>query len=418
MLDLKTINAVLDELEQEKGIPREKIIEAIEMALASAYKKEYGKKGQIIRAKSDLNSGKTEFSQVKIVVDESMLKPEIEEGEEEEIVEETEGEDTKVRFNPEQHIMIEDAQRIKKGVALNDEIIFPLEEKDDFGRIAAQTAKQTIIQKIREAEKSSVFKEFGSKEGDIISGTVQRIERGNIFVDLGRATGILPYEEQIRSERYKQGERVRAYLYSVEESPKGVFLKLSRTHPQFLYKLFEIEAPEIASGIVEIKGIVREAGSRSKVAAYSNDEHIDPIGSLVGQRGVRVSTIMSELGGEKIDIIEWSEDPQKYIEDALSPAKIMSIILNEDEKTATVEVSEDQQSLAIGKGGQNVRLAAKLTGWKIDIKGVGGVDLEKRERKQPEETKKVEETPKSEDAETTNTEKVAETTQEIEKTEE
>src|SRR3989338_4405447 len=389
MLDLKTIHAVLDQLEQEKGIPREKVFEAIEMALASAYKKEYGKKGQIIRADFDIESGKTEFSQIKVVVDESMLKPENDEEEEEE--ENTdESEDTRVRFNAEQHIMIEDARRIKKDVELEEEIVFPLESKDDFGRIAAQTAKQTIIQKIREAEKSSVFQEFGSKEGDIIGGTVQRIERGNIFVDLGRATGILPFEEQIRSERYKQGERIRAYLYSVEESPKGVFLKMSRSHPQFLRKLFEMEVPEIAGGIVEIKAIVREAGSRSKVAVHSNDEHIDPIGSLVGQRGVRVSTVMSELSGEKIDIIEWSEDPKKFIEDALSPAKIMAISLNDDEKTAIVEVSDDQQSLAIGKGGQNVRLAAKLTGWKIDIKGAGGANLEKRAKKEEPATEEIE----------------------------
>jgi len=367
MFDLKTIHTVLDQMEQEKGIPREKILEAIEMSLASAYKKEYGKKGQIVRADFDLDSGKVEFSQVKIVVDESMIKPELEEGEEEN-KEEIAEDDTRIRFNPEQHIMIEDAKRIKKDVELEDEVVFPLESKSDFGRIAAQTAKQTIIQKIREAEKVSVSKEYEGKQGDIISGTVQRIERGNIFVDMGRATGILPFEEQIRGERYKQGERIRAYLYSVEETSKGVFLKLSRTHPQFLHKLFEIESPEIASGIVEIKGIVREAGSRSKVSAYSTDEHIDPIGSLVGQRGVRVSTIMSELGGEKIDIIEWSDDIKKYIEDSLSPAKILGIEIDEDSKIATVEVAEDQQSLAIGKGGQNVRLAAKLTGWKIDIK--------------------------------------------------
>ena len=368
------------------------------MALASAYKKEYGKKGQIIRADFDIESGKTEFSQIKVVVDESMLKPENDEDEEED--ENTdESEDTRVRFNAEQHIMIEDARRIKKDVELEEEIVFPLESKDDFGRIAAQTAKQTIIQKIREAEKSSVFQEFGSKEGDIIGGTVQRIERGNIFVDLGRATGILPFEEQIRSERYKQGERIRAYLYSVEESPKGVFLKMSRSHPQFLRKLFEMEVPEIAGGIVEIKAIVREAGSRSKVAVHSNDEHIDPIGSLVGQRGVRVSTVMSELSGEKIDIIEWSEDPKKFIEDALSPAKIMAISLNDDEKTAIVEVSDDQQSLAIGKGGQNVRLAAKLTGWKIDIKGAGGANLEKRAKKEEPATEEIENEDKETDCE-------------------
>ena len=365
MFDLKVIHSVLDQLEQEKGISKESSIETIESALASAYKKEYGKRGQIIKAKFDINTGDTSFSQIKIVVDETKVKMEDE-------MEENEG-DERIRFNPEHHILIEDAQKIKKDANLDEEIIFPLESKSDFGRIAAQTAKQTIIQKIREAERGSVSKEFGGKQGEIVNGVVQRTERGNIFVDLKRATGILPYSEQIPSERYQPGERIRAYLSLVEETSRGIFLRLSRAHPQFLYKLFETEVPEIANKTVEIKNIVREAGSRSKIAVYSNDENIDPIGSLVGQRGVRVSTVMSELGGEKIDIIEWSEDPKKFITEALSPARILSIKLEEgEEKKAIAEVSEDQQSLAIGKGGQNVRLAAKLTGWKIDIKGVGG----------------------------------------------
>jgi N utilization substance protein A len=212
--------------------------------------------------------------------------------------------------------------------------------------------------------------EYGQKEGEIVSGTVQRIERGTLFIDMGRALGVIPYEEQIPSEHYKQGERVRAYLYAVEETPKGILLKLSRSHPKFLAKLFEIEAPEIAQGVVEVKSVAREAGSRSKIAVFSKDSHIDPIGSLVGQRGVRVSTVMSELGGEKIDIIEWSEDPSKFITEALSPARIVEIALFKEEARAVVKVTEDQQSLAIGKGGQNVRLAAKLTGWKIDIQPV------------------------------------------------
>jgi N utilization substance protein A len=273
-------------------------------------------------------------------------------------------------FNPEHHIMIDDARRIKKNVTLGEEMIFPLESQDDYSRIAAQTAKQVIMQKIREAEKVSVLGEYGKREGEIVSGTVQRVERGNIFIDMGRATGLLPYEEQIPGERFGQGERVRAYLYRVEESGKGVFLRLSRSHPKFLEKLFEAEAPEIANGTVTIKSVAREAGSRTKIAVSSVDSHIDPVGSMVGQRGVRVSTVMSELGGEKIDIIEWNEDPKKFIEDALSPAKILEVKVNEAEKQATVTVSEDQQSLAIGKGGQNVRLAAKLTGWKIDIQSV------------------------------------------------
>ncbi len=386
MFDLKVIHSVLDQLEQEKGISKASSIETIESALASAYKKEYGKRGQIIRANFDIETGKTDFFQIKIVVDETIAKTEEEIDEEKDVDTKEESEqDERVRFNPEHHIMIEDAQKIKKNAILEEEIVFPLEPKSDFGRIAAQTAKQTIIQKIREAERGSISKEFGGKQGEIVSGIVQRIERGNIFVDLKRATGILPYSEQIPSERYKAGERIRAYLSLVEETSRGIFLRLSRSHPQFLYKLFETEVPEVSNQIVEIKNIVREAGSRSKIAVFSKDENIDPIGSLVGQRGVRVSTVMSELGGEKIDIIEWSEDPKKFITEALSPARILGIELIEDEKKALVEVSEDQQSLAIGKGGQNVRLAAKLTGWKIDIKGVNdGNDESDEETKETE----------------------------------
>lgn len=360
MFDLKVIHSVLQQLEEERGIAKEKILEAIEMALATAYKKEYGEKGQIIRAKFDINSGKTEFYQVKIVVDKTkvVLDPE------NEVLAD---DDEKDIFNPEHHILIEDARKIKKDAQLEEEMIFPLEAKDDYGRIASQTAKQVIIQKIREAEKSAVLNEYGKREGEIVSGTVQRMERGSIFVDMGRATGMLSYEDQIPGERYGQGERIRAYLYRVEETPKGIFLRLSRSHPQFLTKLFEVEAPEIANGIVEVKAVAREAGSRTKIAVKSNDTQVDPVGSMVGQRGVRVSTVMSELGGEKIDIIEWSDDAKKFIEDALSPAKVLNVDINETEKAAKVEVAEDQQSLAIGKGGQNVRLAAKLTGWKIDI---------------------------------------------------
>ncbi|OHA15694.1 MAG: transcription termination factor NusA [Candidatus Taylorbacteria bacterium RIFCSPLOWO2_02_FULL_43_11] len=367
LFDLKVINSVLDQLEEERGIPRSRVLEAIEAAIATAYKKEYGKKGQIVRAKFDVSSGATEFYQVKIVVDDTKVIVK-EEGEEIERA----PEDDRIFYNPEHHILIEDARKIKKDAVLEDEIIFPLENKGDFGRIAAQTAKQVIIQKIREAEKLSVVAEYGQREGEIVSGTVQRVERGNIFVDMGRATGILPFEEQIPGEHFRQGERVRAYLFRVEESPRGVFLKLSRSHPKFIYELFKIEAPEVSNGVVEIKAIAREPGSRSKVAVFSNDEHIDPVGSLVGQRGVRVSTVMSELGGEKIDIIEWSAESSKFIADSVSPAKALEVKVDENEHKATVIVSEDQQSLAIGKGGQNVRLAAKLTGWKIDIRSVQG----------------------------------------------
>lgn len=391
MFDLKVINSVLAEMEEERGIPRAKMMEAIEQALATAYKKEFGKRGQIVRAHFDIATGTTNFEQVKIVVDESMLKPEDEVVEEEvpehhhrEREEEVAipSEERKVRFDPEKHIMIETARLIKKDVVLGEELVFPLEPKDDFGRIAAQTAKQVIIQKVREAEKDAALSEFGQKEGDIVIGHVQRFERGNLYVDLGRITAIMPYDEQIPGERFRPGERLRALLLSVEETPRGVFLKLSRSHPDFLAALFAIEAPELQSGAVEIKAIAREAGSRSKIAVASRDQHLDPVGSLVGQRGVRVSTVMSELGGEKIDIIEWSADPAEFIEDALSPARVLKVEIkevpdpeNNKHGHATVEVASDQQSLAIGRGGQNVRLAAKLTGWKIDIVSQKGEEL-------------------------------------------
>jgi transcription termination/antitermination protein NusA len=374
MFDLKVINAVLEEMEQERGIARVKMIDAIEQSLATAYKKEFGKKGQIITCKFDLGSGTTIFSQIKIVVDESMLKPEPEEGEVVEENEEVADTDAKVRFDDEKHIMISTAHMIKKDVQLGEELIFPLEPKDDFGRIAAQTAKQVIVQKIREAEKEAAMVEFGQKAGDIIVGHVQRFERGNLYVDLGRVTALMPYDEQIPGERFKPGERVRAILLAVEETSRGIFLKLSRSHADFLAGLFAIEAPELQNGAVEVKAVAREAGARSKIAVFAHDTHIDPVGSLVGQRGVRVSTVMSELGGEKIDIIEWSADPASFIEDALSPAEVIKVKIISEPNEATgerghamAEVTSDQQSLAIGRGGQNVRLAAKLTGWKIDI---------------------------------------------------
>ncbi len=367
MFDLKVIHSVLDQLEEERGIPRERIIEAIEMALATAYKKEHGRKDQFIRAHFDVATGKTEFFQVKNVVGEDQIVET-----KEELPENPAPGEEKVIFNEERHMIVDDAKLIKKDVKVGDEIVFDLEYKDDFGRIAAQTAKQVIIQKIREAEKTSVLAEFGKKEGEIVSGTVQRVERGNVFIDLGRAIGMLPYEEQIPHEHYKQGERLRMILLRVEETPRGVFVRLSRSHPQFLAELFKIEVPEIVAGTIEVKSIAREAGARAKIAVHSTDEHIDPIGSMVGQRGVRVLTVMSELGNsEKIDIIEWNENPTQYIEDALSPAKVISVEVDEENKTAKVKVAEDQQSLAIGKGGQNVRLAAKLTGWRIDIQSSG-----------------------------------------------
>ncbi|MBP6865933.1 MAG: transcription termination/antitermination protein NusA [Candidatus Pacebacteria bacterium] len=367
MLDIKAFKTALEQLETERKIPKEKILDAIEQAMAAAYKKDYGKKGQIVRAKFDLETGKTDFFQVKIVVDDTIAR--IDEDDSDLPSEDLVEGDERVRFNSEHHILLEDAKKIKKDAELNDEIIFPLEEKDDYGRIAAQTAKQVIIQRIREAERTSVMDEYGDKEGQIISGIVQKVERGNVYVDFNRATGVLSVEEQIPGEYFTRGQRIRAYLYLVEDSPRGINLRLSRTHPKFVEKLFAVEAPEIENGIVEIKSVAREAGARTKIAVFSNDEHIDPVGSCVGQKGTRVNTITQELGGEKIDIIPWSEDPKVYVSNSLSPAKVNSIEIIEKEHKAVIEVSEDQLSLAIGKGGQNVRLAAKLTGWRIDIKG-------------------------------------------------
>lgn len=364
--DLKTMNLVITQLADERGIPRDKMLEAVEMALATAYKREFGKREQVVKAHFNSESGDVDFYQIKTVVDDSTVRM----TEEDERIGE-DGEPLQL-FNDEKHIMLGDAGRIKRGAVLGDEIIFPLEKRTDFGRIAAQTAKQVIMQKIREAERASVVEEFGGKEGDIVNGIVQRIERGNLYIDLGRATGIMPFHEQIPGERYRPGERIRAYLFSVEEGMRGVYLRLSRAHPEFLKKLFEMEVPEIQQGIVVIKALAREAGGRTKIAVASTDTRIDPVGTLVGQRGVRVNTVMSELGGERIDIMEYSENPVRFIEDALSPAQALTVTLNEDEHRATVEVTADQQSLAIGRGGQNVRLAAKLTGWAIDIRPVGG----------------------------------------------
>lgn len=372
-MDLKALQAALQQLETEKGVSKDKIILTIEDALSAAYKKDFGKKGQIVHAKFDPENGEMSFAQVKYVVDESMLKTDEESDDEPaEETETKEGEARKIRFNPEHHIMLEEARKIKKNAKSGDEITFPLETKENFGMIAAQTAKQVIIQRIREAEKESIYGEFKKRQGEIISGIVQRMEGGNVFVDLGRATAILPREEQIRGERYRIGERTRALLFLVEETHRGINLFLSRSHPKFIAKLFELEIPEIASGAVEIKNIAREAGSRSKIAVVSKQDGIDPVGSCVGQKGVRISTIISELGGEKIDIIEWSNNPEDLIGNALSPAKIIEVKVNEKTREAEVTVDEDQLSLAIGKMGQNVRLAAKITGWKIDIKSKAG----------------------------------------------
>ncbi|HEY4521638.1 MAG TPA: transcription termination factor NusA [Candidatus Paceibacterota bacterium] len=399
MLDLKNLNSALEQLAEDKGIEKEKILETIEMALAAAYKKDYGKKTQIVRAEFDIKTGKAKFWQVKLVVDETMIKTEEEIAEEEAarekiteelksegreareaareaIMDEAEtgpdGEIKKVRFNPERHVMLDEAKKIKKSVKPGDELTFPLETKDDYGRIAAQTAKQVILQKLREEERDSIYEEYATRQGEVISALVQRVEGRLVFLDLGRSIGILPPEEQVRGERYRQNERIKVLVLSVEKTPKGPSIRLSRSHPILVKKLFEIEVPEIASGVVEIKNIAREPGSRTKIAVVSNEEGIDPVGSCVGQKGIRVSTVIAELGGEKIDIVPWNDNSEKFIESSLSPAKILEVDVDKESGVAKVTVAEDQLSLAIGKGGQNVRLAAKLTGFKIDIRSRDG----------------------------------------------
>lgn len=375
-MDTQSFNAAIEQICEEKGISKEKVIETIEMAIAAAYKKDYGHKGQNIRAEFDLKTGKVKMYQIKLVVDESMIKSEeeiakeiAEKGEVREIEErETmDGEIRKVRFNPDKHEMLDEAKKIDKKLKSGDELRLAIETHHDFGRIAAQTAKQVIIQRIREAEREAVYDEFKGKEGQVISGVVQRLERGAVFVDIGRTIGVLFPEEQIQGEYYRPGQRLRFLVLEVQKDAKGSGVLLSRSHPKMISQLFELEVPEIASGSVEIKSIAREAGSRSKIAVASTEEGIDPIGSCVGQKGTRVQAVINELGGEKIDIIEWSQDAGKFIANSLAPAKVLNTDIDEAHKLARVQVPEEQLSLAIGKRGQNVRLAARLTGWKIDV---------------------------------------------------
>ncbi|TAK96560.1 transcription termination/antitermination protein NusA [Patescibacteria group bacterium] len=381
---LGEFGSAIAQIADEKGISKDKVIETIEAALAAAYKKDYGKKGQHIRAEFGEVVGDTKFFKVLEVVDETTREfPTPEEMEAEPVepkekrsrrdeAEESAGIEGEVRiprFNPERDILVADANKIKKGSKVGDVLEIELESKKDYGRIAAQTAKQVIIQKIREAERDAMFKEYKEKEGEVLNGVVQRIEGRNVFVDLGKSVGILFPSEQIESERYNIGQRIKVFLARVEADPKGPGITLSRTHPDIVRKLFELEVPEIFAGTVEIKSLAREAGSRTKIAVTSKEEGIDPIGSCVGQKGTRVQAVIDELGGEKIDIIEWNEDARRFIGSALSPAKVLSVELDEAQQRSTVKVPEDQLSLAIGRQGQNVRLAAKLTGWKIDVVG-------------------------------------------------
>jgi N utilization substance protein A len=361
------------QIADEKGLSKERVLEVVEAALAAAYKKDYGKKGQVIRSHFDDVAKDASFFLVKEVVDETTR----EFVEEEEVAEEGahEGgreeyvvEEGKLpRFNRERDIILADAKKLKKGVKIGEIIEMQLESQDSFGRVAAQTAKQVIIQRIREAERETMFEEYKEKEGQVVNGIVQRVEGRNVFVDLGKSVGVLFPSEQIEGENYRVGQHLKVFLVRVESDTKGPGLLLSRTHPTMVEHLFTLEVPEIFTGTVQIKAISREAGSRTKIAVATTEEGVDPIGSCVGQKGTRVQAIIDELGGEKIDIIEWSEDTMKFISAALSPAKVLGVELFSDEMRAVVTVPHDQLSLAIGKRGQNVRLAAKLTGWKLDV---------------------------------------------------
>jgi N utilization substance protein A len=377
----------------EKNISIERVIEAIEIALAAAFRKDFGKLGQNIKVNFDTNTGNIKVFDIKTVVDACEFE-ETEESEEKKIeTEQTKEESKKKKFNSRTDIVLEDAKKIKKDVKIGDEIKTELEISHDFGRIAAQTAKQVIIQNLREMERESLCDEYKDKEGKVLVGVVQRFEGRNIIIDLGHAIGLLFPEEQIPFERYNIGQRVKVFILSVEKETKGPKIIVSRIHKELIRQLFILEVPEISADIVEIKVIAREAGARSKVAVFANEKNIDPVGSCIGQRGVRIQTIISELGGEKIDVIEYSEDISKFISNALSPAKIIEIKIDRKNKKATAITKEDQLSLAIGKSGQNVRLAAKLTGWKIDIV----VEQPKEKQKEPEEEKqekKIKERPK------------------------
>lgn len=396
-MDLKTLSSAVKQIAEDRGISPQQVIEAIETALASAYKKEYRSKSEIVKAKFDDKTGGVTFQQIKIVVDPSEVRiVETEEGEEEQEVElggqgkETEDEKKLVRYNPDRHIFLKEAKKIKKDVKADDELVFPLEAYEEFGRIAAQTAKQVILQSVREAERISIREEFADKEGEIVSGIIQRFERNHVYVDLGRAVGVMFQNESLPGEHYQSGQRMRFYVLAVqEEERKRPGIVLSRAHPDFVLKLFELEVPEIAEEVVEIKKIAREPGSRTKIAVVSHQDGIDPVGSVVGQRGARIMAVINELGNEKIDVVEWSDNTEEYIANSLSPAKVKLVEIKE-RREAVVLVAEDQLSLAIGKGGQNVRLAAKLTGWKIDVRSQsspeevqeGGVAISEEEKEE------------------------------------
>ncbi|MCI7260089.1 MAG: transcription termination factor NusA [Selenomonadales bacterium] len=330
----------LRELSKERGIDEEVLFEAIEAALISAYKRNFSS-AQNVRVSLSRDTGEYKVYAIKTVVEDA----------EDEIKE----------------ISLAQARTIKPDYEVGDVIEIEVTPAN-FGRIAAQTAKQVVVQRIREAERGIIYEEFQSREDDIITGLVQRVENRNVYIDLGKTEAVLTPAEQIPTESYEHGDRIKAYIVEVKKTSKGPQIVVSRTHPGLLKRLFELEVPEIQEGFVEIKSVAREPGNRSKIAVWSKDEAVDPVGACVGHRGLRVQAIVDELGSEKIDIVKWSEDPAKFIANALSPAKVVSVAVNEAEKVSRVVVPDYQLSLAIGKEGQNARLAAKLTSWKIDIK--------------------------------------------------
>jgi len=330
----------LDQLEKERGIEKEVLIEAIEAALVSAYKKNFGT-SQDVRISIDRDTGEVKVFALKKVTARPM--------------------------DENSEISLEDALKLDSRYA-EDDIAEVEVTPRKFGRIAAQTAKNVVLQRIREAERNLIYEEYFNKEGDIVTGIVQRIERRNVIIDLGKAEAIMLPPEQTNGEEYRFNDRIKTYIVEVRKTTKGPQILVSRTHPGLVKRLFELEVPKIHDGTVEIKSISREAGSRTKIAVYSKDPNVDPIGACVGQRGTRVQAIVDELRGEKIDIIKWSSDPEEYISSSLSPAKVVRVDVDEETRTARVIVPDFQLSLAIGKEGQNARLAAKLTGWKIDIK--------------------------------------------------
>ena len=341
-IDTTELITAMDELEKTNGIKKEFLMESIESALVIAYKKNFDSNDENVKVVIDKEDGQMHVYQQKEVVEEVT--------------------------DDKKEISISDAQKINTNYKIGDIVNFELMPKE-FGRIAAQTARQVITQKLREASRDIIFTEFADKKGEIITGLVQKADGGAVIMDLGRIEGIMPKKEQIPTEKYHVNDKIRACIISVEKGVKGsTQIILSRASTEFVRKLFEIEIPEIYEGVIEIKSISRDAGSRSKVAVYSPNPNIDPVGSCVGQKGIRIQNIINELNGEKIDVIEWNEDPSIYISAALLPAKVLAVDIKEDEKFAQVIVPDDQLSLAIGKGGQNAKLAAKLTNWKIDIK--------------------------------------------------